>query len=203
MNRRCFPAVLVAAFLALAPARASAHCDTLDGPVVRDARSALARGDITPALKWVRPEGEVEVRAAFRHALDVRRLGPDAQALADRFFFETLVRVHRDGEGAAYTGLKPAGAEDDPGIAAADRALETGSVDALTSMVAGAVERGIRTHFARAVEARKHADDSVERGREYVAAYVEFVHYAERLHADAASGASHAGHEGAPAAHRH
>jgi hypothetical protein len=38
---------------------------------------------------------------------------------------------------------------------------------------------------------KRHADDSVDAGREFVAAYVEFVHYAERLHLDATSPASH------------
>ena len=32
----------------------SAHCDTLDGPVVAMARIALDKGDVTPLLKWVR-----------------------------------------------------------------------------------------------------------------------------------------------------
>jgi hypothetical protein len=32
---------------------------------------------------------------------------------------------------------------------------------------------------------RKHADESVEAGREYVEAYVQYVHYVERLQVDA------------------
>jgi len=31
------------------------------------------------------------------------------------------------------------------------------------------------------VEARKHADESVEAGRKYVAAYVEYIHYVEGI----------------------
>ena len=111
----------------------------------------------------------------------MRSLGPEALALADRFFFETLVRVHREGEGAPYTGLKPAGTPVDPGIDASDTALETGSVDPLVKMLTAEVDKGLRHRFAEAAEARKHADESVGKGREYVAAYVEFVHYAERL----------------------
>jgi hypothetical protein len=41
--------------------------------------------------------------------LCVRTLDLEAKALADRYFFETLVRLYRAGEGAAYKGLKPAG----------------------------------------------------------------------------------------------
>ncbi len=93
----------------LAPRMALAHCDTLDGPVVIDARTALQQQDVTPVLKWVTANAEAEIRTAFDQVLAVRKLGGAAQALADRSFFETLVRVHRAGEGAPYTGLKPAG----------------------------------------------------------------------------------------------
>jgi hypothetical protein len=188
--------------LTLVPRAALAHCDTLDGPVVKDARAALDSKDVTPVLKWVRHDKEAEIREAFQHALGVRALGPEARALADRFFFETLVRVHREGEGAPYTGLKPAGTAVDPGIAASDTALETGSVDPLVKLLTAEVDKGLRHRFAAAAEARKHAAESVEQGRQYVAAYVEFMHYAERLLLNASSAASHAEH-GKPAEHAH
>jgi hypothetical protein len=191
--------------LALAPAWAHAHCDTLDGPVVKDARAALEAGDPSRVLRWVAAEKEAEIREAFAQARAVRALGPEAQALADRFFFETLVRVHRAGEGEPYTGLKPAGVEIEPAVAASDAALATGSADALARMVTAAADRGIRERFARAAEAKKHADETVARGREFVAAYVEFMHYAERLHGDAITSPAHEGHAAAaePEPHRH
>jgi hypothetical protein len=199
---------LLAAALLASPPRALAHCDTLDGPVVKDARAALELRDVTGVLKWVKAEKEAEVREAFRHALAVRALGPEARALADRFLFETLVRVHREGEGAPYTGLKPAGAEIDPGIAASDEALDTGAIDVLVRMVSERAEHGLRERFVRAAEAKRHAGESVEKGRAYVAAYVEFVHYAERLLQSATTRAAHAEPEGAAAhspaeRHRH
>ena len=198
---------LLAAPLA-SPPRALAHCETLDGPVVRDARAALEARDVTAVLKWVEVENEPEVREAFRHALAVRALGPEARTLADRFFFETLVRVHREGEGAPYTGLKPAGTEVDPAIAASDKALGTGVIDPLVTMIAGRAEQGLRERFARAAEAKAHAGESVEKGRAYVAAYVAFMHYAERLLQAATTDAGHAGHDEAaahavPEGHRH
>jgi hypothetical protein len=191
---RSLAAVLL--LMALPPLPARAHCDTMDGPVVKDARQALASGDPTSALKWVHPEKEAEVREAFRHALAVRALGPEARVLADRFFLEMLVRIHREGEGAPYSGLKPAGAEIEPAIAAADQALETASVEALVKMVAAQAERGIRERFARAAEARRHMGESVGRGRDYVGAYVSFVHYVEQLHTAAGSEAGGAEHGG-------
>jgi hypothetical protein len=173
--------LVAAAIVALAPRTAFAHCDTLDGPVVRDARAALEAGDVTPVLKWVTADREAEIREAFEQTVAVRARGPEARALADRFFFETLVRVHRGGEGAPYTGLKPAGIPVDPGIAASDEALESGNVEPLVELITRRVDEGLRQRHARAVAARRHAGESVDRGRESVAAYVDLVHYAERL----------------------
>jgi hypothetical protein len=189
--------------LTLIAARAGAHCDTMDGPVIKDAQKALASKDPSVVLKWVKPERQNEVREAFQHTLTVRALGPEARELADRFFFETLVRIHREGEGAPFTGLKPAGVEIEPAIAASDKALQTGSVDVLVKMVTAEAERGLRERFADAAEARRHMGESVERGREYVAAYVRFMHYAERLHSDAVTDVSHAEHDPRAAAHHH
>ena len=174
-----------------APPRSGAHCDTLDGPVVTDARLALQARQVDPVLKWVKPEAEAEVRATFTQASAVRVLGPVAEALADRFFFETVVRLHRQGEGEAYTGLEPAGTPLDPAVAAADRALDSGSPDALLRLISTEVDHGLRERFARALAARGHATESLARGRAYVAAYVEFVHYAERLRLNAGRSAGH------------
>ena len=196
--------LLVLAAVLPAP-RALAHCDTMDGPVVAAARIALEKGDITPVLKWIRPENEREVRAAFARTVAVRGGGRDARELADTWFFETLVRVHRSGEGAPFTGLAPSGAPIEPSIVLADKALASGDPADLLRSMGSTVGDGIRERFARAAEARKHADESVTKGREFVAAYVELTHYVERLQAAAASNAAphaHAEPEAAPA-HKH
>jgi len=165
------------------PIEARAHCDTLDGPVVSAARTALDRGDITPVLKWVRSDDEKEMRNVFQKALAARKSGPESKEIADRYFFETLVRVHRAGEGAPYTGLQPGPAE--PIIAEADRALEGGSIDKLLKEVTEAVSHGIKKRFSATLERRKHAEENVPAGREYVEAYVDFTHFVEKLHNDA------------------
>ena len=181
--------------LILVPA-AGAHCDTLDGPVVVDARSALEHRDVTPVLKWVSPDDEAEVRSAFDQAIAVRGLNRAAQTLADRYFFETLVRLHRAGEGAPFTGVKPAGTELNAAVTDADAALESGSVDRVADLVTEAAEQGTRVRFAAVMEAKRHVGASVEAGRAYVAAYVEFIHYVERLYGDATTSAAHAAGEG-------
>ena len=173
--------------------RAEAHCDTLEGPVVKTARKALASGDVTPLLKWVSADDEQMIRTAFHKTLEVRKLGTQAQDLADMYFFETLVRIHRAGEGAPYTGLKP-GTAVDPAVALADKALETGSVDKLADTLSQAMVKGIRDRFQRALDSQKHADENVSAGREFVEAYVMFTHYVEGLHAQIKGGAEHHGH---------
>lgn len=185
----------------LAPAaRVHAHCDTMDGPVVKTAQAALEKGDVMAVLKWVKPGHEAAIRDAFKKTLAVRGLGKDARDLADRYFFETLVRLHREGEGAPYLGLKPAGAVE-PVIAASDKALEAGSVDKLSQEISQLVAEGIRHRFAEALEKKRHADESVAAGREFVRSYVEFTHYVERLHADATSQAAHEPATETPDAH--
>jgi hypothetical protein len=178
----------------LVPHQAGAHCDTMDGPVVTTAKLALDRGDVTPVLKWVRKGDESRIRLAFEHTLKVRALGPEAREMADNYFFETLVRVHRAAEGEPYTGLKPAGTEVEPGIALADKALQMGSADEFVKQVTSEVASNIRQRFLRAQEASKHANQSVEAGREYVAAYVEFIHYVENMHQALKGPASHPEH---------
>lgn len=190
--------VLFALLLALPPL-AWGHCDTLDGPVVVDAKAALAKGDVTPVLKWIPAKEEAEVREAFAKTLAVRDKGKEAQELADTWFFETLVRVHRASEGAPYTGLKAAGAEEET-IVAADKALASGKADDLVKLVAGAVEKGIRHRFAETVERKKHAGHDVEHGRSYVASYVEFIHYGERIYQAAEHPPAHHAEGAAPAA---
>ena len=176
------------------PFYSHAHCDTLDGPVVAEARQALTKGDVTPLLKWVSGDDEKMIRRAFQKTLEVRKLGDQAREMADMYFFETLVRIHRAGEGAPYTGLKP-GSAVDPAVALADKALDSGSVDKLVKVLSGAMAKGIREHFQRAIEAKKNADKSVAAGREFVEAYVMFTHYAEGLHGIIKGGAKHHDHE--------
>lgn len=159
-----------------------AHCDGLDGPVVQAASRALATRNVNLALIWVRPKDEAEIRAAFVETIVVRRHGPRARHLADRAFFETLVRVHRAGEGAPYEGLQPAGRDLGPAIPAADRAIATGKLVGLEDLLAHALRDGLKVRYDKLRAAQAFNPDDLTAGRAYVAAYVEFIHYAERLY---------------------
>lgn len=182
--------LMTTAALGLLASPAFAHCDSIGGPVVQDAQRALEAQDVTPVLKWVAAEDEGEIRSAFDMTLVVRDESDAARTVADRYFFETLVRVHRATEGEGFTGLKPAGSVE-PAIAAADQALEDGNIDPLADELASAIRHGVEERFAVAYEKRQTAEDSVEQGREYVDAYVQFTHFAEQASQLVEAGASH------------
>jgi hypothetical protein len=202
MNHQRSLVIVAALAVALAwTGSASAHCDSLDGPVVSAGRKALDSGNVSLALVWVQKGDEAEIRTAFDKARAVRKAGGDAKDLADRYFFETLVRVHRAGEGAGYAGLKPAG-QAEPAVAAADQAIATGKLRPLGTLVAERMEQGLHRHFDATMAKRNYAPNDVEAGRAYASAYVEFVHYAERLY-QAAETLAPAGSTPPAAGHAH
>jgi hypothetical protein len=180
MTVRRLPAALTLAVGLAWSASAAAHCDTLDGPVVSAARKALDTGNVNLVLVWVQKNDEPQLRQAFQKARNVRKAGGEARELADMYFFETLVRVHRAGEGAGYTGLKPAGTTEPP--VAADRAIESGKLQPLGKLIGERMEKGLHAHYEAVMEKKKYGPNDVEAGRAYSSAYVEFVHYAERLY---------------------
>ena len=195
-------AVLGVGGYVLLTGRAWAHCDTMAGPVVAEAKAALEKGDVTPVLKWVKKESESEIKAAFAKALVVRAKGPEAKELADRYFLETLVRVHRAGEGAPYTGLKDEPVESV--IAMADKALADGSAAEMIKELSAHMATAVQEKFKIVLEAKKTKDVSVEAGRKFVEAYVTYTHYVEGVHAAIVSAGGHAhaaeGAKAAPAA---
>ena len=185
-NKTFVSAALV--YVLAVPATASAHCDTIDGPVVKAAQRALATGNVAAALIWVEPAAEAELRDAFSRTMEVRRLDAAARELADRYFYETLVRLHRAGEGEPFTGIEPAATNVGPVIPAADRAIASGALDPLTRMLTTEINLTLRTHFNKVLAARAAmTEGDVPSGRTYVKAYIEFMHDVERLHEAATS----------------
>jgi len=175
---------------------ALAHCDTLDGPVIVLARQALTKGDVKLILPWVAADKEAEIKKAFGLTMAVRGKGEKEKELADMYFFETLVRIHREGEGAPYTGLKPAGLDLGPAIPAADKALESGNPGPLLKLTNEKIHEGIHKYYMEAMEKKAHAGESVEAGRAYVQAYVPYLHFVERLYLDASTPVAHGAEEG-------
>lgn len=176
--------ILVPAMLLILASASSmfSHCDGLDGPVVQAAQKAIAAGDVNLVLIWVQKRDEDEVRKIFKETLSVRKLGSEARQLADTHFFETLVRLHRAGEGAGFTGLKPAGRDLGPAIPAADKALRNGNPESLITLMTTTLQDRIRDHFNEALTKQKFATDDVDAGRAFVKAYVEYIHCIEALY---------------------
>ncbi|MFU8862019.1 MAG: DUF6448 family protein [Cyclonatronaceae bacterium] len=178
-------AILIAVLLLsglMLPKTAEAHCDSMDGPVVLAAQDALKTGNINLVLIWVNEEQEDEIRTSFQKTLEVRDVNENVRELADTYFFETLVRLHRESEGAPYTGLKPAGTDFGPVIPAGDHALETGSLRELRDLIVREFEAGLHAYFDGMMEAKNFDPSDIEAGREFVHKYVAFMHYAEPVY---------------------
>ena len=159
------------------------HCDSLDGPVVTAAARALRTGNVELVLPYVHPDGEAEVREAFARVLPLRADRDGTGELADRWFYETVVRVHRAGEGAPYTGLKPAGLDPGPVLPLAEQAVATGQVDAVYGLLAGELRRQLEGRLGRVGELAAVRDRSVVDARAWVEAMLGFEVYAHHLYA--------------------
>lgn len=159
--------------------KASAHCDTMDGPAVQDGRIALETGNINYAYKWIFEDFEKELKEIFDLSLKVRRLGADAREAADRWFLENLVRIHRAGEGASYDGLKPSGTALDPKVIAADESISLGNMSPIKGLVTMEEYNLLEEKFNRAIALKDYDINDVKAARAYVEAYVTFFKMAE------------------------
>lgn len=184
--KKHFNLVLLSSFLIfiliISSRQVSAHCDGLDGPVVKAAKKAFETENVNLVLIWVKKEYEDEIRSSFQKTLTVRKLSPEAKEMADMYFFETLVRLHRLGEGAPYTGLKPAGRDLGPAIPLADKSIEENSAKELSQLLTDDVHKGLNQYFQSVVNKKDYNPDDVSAGREFIEAYVVFVHYVEGIY---------------------
>ncbi len=195
---RTLVASIVAAGLLLGASQsAQAHCDAIDGPVAKAAQKALDTGNVNLALPYAPAKAEAEIKAAFAQSLKVRTLGPDAKVVADRAFIEATVRLHRAGEGAAYTGLKPAGLDHGPAIPAAERAIAIGDLKQVKAVIDEEIEHGLHARFQHAREAQKASLEPTKAGdvaaaRDRASAELRFVTYVESLRQAAHGATGHA-----------
>ena len=170
------------------------HCDSMDGPVVRMARKALDAGNIDLILPYVPKDGEDAVRTAFSKVMAIRKSdGKTTTEVADTYFFETVVRIHRAGEGAPFTGLKPAGLDVGPVIPVAEQAIETGSPDKLVELMTGMLRDEVKQRFEHMQHLQEHAGHGVDHAREYVEAMLGLQVWSHKIYSALRSSA----HEGA------
>jgi hypothetical protein len=186
----------LAGALLLWPAVAHAHCDAIDGPVATAAIKALEMKNVNLILPYAPAAAEPEMTAAFEQAVTVRAMGPEAKTLADRYFMETAVRLHRAGENAPYTGLRPAGTDFGPAIPAAERAVASGRLEPLVGLLTAEIKHGLAERFAHAVATKSstkepEAKSGVAAARERVSAELAFIGYVEGIY-QAIGGGAHA-----------
>ena len=156
-----------------------AHCDTMDGPLIADARKAMGQNNVNYVLKWVSAANESEIRVAFNLVMKVKGLSPEAKELSEKYFFDTLVRIHRAGEGMPFTGVKPSGTPIDEKVLAADKSIEIGNLSPLKGKVSKDDMQELKKRFEKVMSLKNFDVNNVEAGREYIEAYVQFFKFAE------------------------
>ena len=183
-------ATLFVLLTALLPAAAQAHCDRVNGPVAADAREALQSGQIAPVAIWVGPDEMAELESVFQQSLAAYQMGGDAKEIAEQYFMSTAVRLHRMAEGFPFTGLKPAQPLPED-IALAEQALETGELQPVTDFLAEEMRAQTERLFQQVLKERAEKSESIEAGREWADAYVQYVIFVHDLYKRISSGAPH------------
>lgn len=158
---------------------ANAHCDTMDGPTVLDGQKAMKENNINYALKWVEPSSEKEIKEAFNLSMKVKDLSPESKQIAEKYFYGELVRIHREAEGAPYTGVKAAGTVTDKKVLAADKSIEIGNLSPLENLIEKDKKNELKKRFDKVMALKNYDINDIKAGREYVHAYVNFFKFAE------------------------
>lgn len=161
-----------------------AHCDSMEGPVVKAAIKSLETGNINYVFIWIPENDEPELRRLFDKVLRNRDLNTEVRELTETYFYETVVRIHRMGEGVGYTGLKPASFKPEDGIEAADVAIEKNSVGEILTHLKEDQHLKVKELFDDLQQKKNFNTDDIIKGREFVAAYVHFIHFVEEQYSD-------------------
>ena len=167
-----------------------AHCDRVNGPVATDARKALETGNLSHALIWVTDKQADELKSAFEQSLKVYSKGNESQELAERYFMSETVRLHREAEGMPFKGLKPA-QPSSKDIQIAEQALASGELAPVTNMLANEIRKKTSELYRKVMETKSKKDNSVEAGRKWVDAYVQYIVYVHKLYQNIQAGPAH------------
>lgn len=178
------------ALLALDSANVWGHCNRENGPVAKDARKALEKEDFQKIAIWVSKGQADELRTKYKECLNVYEKGGKSRKLAESYFVETAIRLHRKSEGMAFTGVKPASPLP-PDIAKAEKALKTGELNPLIDFLSQELKQKTQKWFRNAMQAKKHKNENLGKGREWVDAYVKYVIYVHGLYQTIQAGPKH------------
>lgn len=191
--KRILSAALVMLFLTIGTLPASAHCDSYDGPTIKDALKALETNNVQLVLKWIEPAQEKEIISLFNTTYSLRNGDKKVYEIVEKHFLETLVRLHRETEGAPYTGLKAAGTTKAINQLS-DQALASKDIDELLGKLNNHIGQVIKEKYEKVAALDKVKNESPEKGREYVEAYVDYTHTLEAIHDITEHGGGHSGH---------
>ena len=183
-------AFLLTMFMMVFTISSYAHCDSYDGPVIKEALKALDKGTVSLVMKWVDKEHEAEITSLFNKTVNLKKKDAEIYSIVEKHFLETLVRLHREGEGAPFTGLKPAGSTT-PIIQMADKSIENNEGKTLLTNLNNHIQKVISEKFEKVNALSKVKDNSVTEGRAYVAAYVDYTHTLEAIEVTLAHGGHH------------
>ena len=189
-SRKFGVAFLLGALMLMFSLPTYAHCDSYDGPVIQDAYKALEKKDVSFVLKWIEPSQEAEITTLFNKTVDLKNKDAEIYSIVEKHFLETLVRLHREGEGAPFTGLKPAGSTELI-VQMTDEALQNQDIEAFLEKFSAHTERFIHEKYEKVAALKLVKDNSVEQGRAFVAAHVDYMHTVEALHRILEYGAVH------------
>lgn len=176
--------------LILAPSMTFAHCDTMDGPVITAAKKAIETKNPNYFLVWVQEKDEVKILEEFKKVLEEREKNPNNAEAIDIAFFGSLVKIHREGEGAGYTGIKPAGDFGSPLIPLVDDAIDSGSSEKLQALFPEALRAQVVARFQEVMDKKNYPLENVQAGRDYVESYIVFFHWALNLYNTSLNGES-------------
>lgn len=171
------------------------HCDSMDGPVVKAAIRALDEKNVNLILPYVPKDNENEVLDVYNKVIKLREQSSDAKYISDKYFFETVVRIHRAGEGAAFTGLKPAGIDHGMVVPVAEKAIEKENAEKLTRLLCNALKSEIEKKFARIMELKRQENGPVDKAREYVSNMLGFIVNSHKLYKCITADTSHFTHQ--------
>ncbi len=167
-----------------------AHCDSFDGPVIQDAYKALQKEEAMYVMKWITADQEAEIKQLFDKTVQLKNEDAEIYSIVEKHFLETLVRLHRETEGAPFTGLKPAGSTT-PIVQMADQSIANRNLKPLINDLGEHIQHVITDKYAKVMALEKVKDNSVEEGRAYVNAYVEYTHTLEAMEAILSHGGGH------------
>lgn len=181
---------LILFFSLLSIQSASAHCDSFDGPALLDAAKALETNNVDLIKKWIRTEDEAVVVPLFHKTYSLKNGDATVYEIVRTHFYETLIRLHREMEGASFTGLKPAGTTAHITVMS-DKALTSGDFKGLLAALNRHINGQLTEKYEKVAALYSVKDRSVEEGRAYVAAYVDYTHAVEAVHDILESDGSH------------